>query len=328
MPSFPARLRGPLEPLADEARQPVGVADGVEPDPLSRISAALRVEVLGEELHEGAHLLVGAPPVLGAEGVEGEGPEPELAGLPGHRPDRLRALAVPLHAGQSAGLGPAAVPIHDDGDVAREGAGPDPVLHPRNEVFLAHGRAYNTPPGPAAQAPGLTPRPGDPYTFPVPPRCVGPWEILTVIGRGGVGNRLPGPPPARRHARGGEAARSGARRRPHLGPAAGPRVRGAARPRAPQRRARLRRRRRRGLLLARHGARRGARPARLPGPARRHPDPRDRLDARLLRHPGGRGRGLRHGGLAAGAGDPRRRRRPRAPAAREPGSRRSAPSPT
>jgi serine/threonine protein kinase len=33
----------------------------------------------------------------------------------------------------------------------------------------------------------LTPKGAGPYAFPVPPRWVGPWEVLSVIGRGGVG---------------------------------------------------------------------------------------------------------------------------------------------
>ena len=110
-----------FEPLPHEPRQPPGLADGVEPDGVLHDLCALRLEVLGEELHERPHLLLGPRPVLRAEGVEGEGLEPDAARLARHRPDRLRALAVSRDAGQAARLGPAAVAVHDDGDVAWQG---------------------------------------------------------------------------------------------------------------------------------------------------------------------------------------------------------------
>ena len=41
--------------------------------------------------------------------------------------------------------------------------------------------------GPPPRAAGLPPASGDPYAEDVPPRRVGPYEILSVIGRGGIG---------------------------------------------------------------------------------------------------------------------------------------------
>ena len=94
---------------------------------------------------ERADLVLRARPVLGAEGVERERRDPDAARGARHGAYGLGALAVARHAGEAARLGPAAVPVHDDGDVARQG----PRLHARFQLLdegpLLHARAYSTP---------------------------------------------------------------------------------------------------------------------------------------------------------------------------------------
>jgi hypothetical protein len=76
------------------------------------------VQHLAVEAHQEPHLVGGAFPVLGGERVDAEVLHPDLdgagddvqqGGLPG---------AVSLDPGESAAVGPPAVAVHDDGDVA------------------------------------------------------------------------------------------------------------------------------------------------------------------------------------------------------------------
>ena len=59
----------------------------------------------------------GAFPVFGGEGVEGEVADAAVTGGLDDGADGLDAAAMALDAGEPAFLGPAAVAIHDDGDV-------------------------------------------------------------------------------------------------------------------------------------------------------------------------------------------------------------------
>ena len=76
--------------------------------------------VFAEELHEEFDFGFGAAPVFDGEGVEGEGFDAQAgAGFDGCA-GGIRAGAVTGDAREMALLGPAAVAVHDDGDVAGE----------------------------------------------------------------------------------------------------------------------------------------------------------------------------------------------------------------
>ena len=72
-----------------------------------------------QEAHEVRDLFGRPAPVLGREAVEGQVPDAELAGRAHRPPDRLDAAPMALEARQAALGRPAAVAVHDDGDVGR-----------------------------------------------------------------------------------------------------------------------------------------------------------------------------------------------------------------
>ena len=65
---------------------------------------------------------VASPPVLRREGVERENFDAVIGGRLQRAPDRFGAGAMAGDARQPALLRPAAVAVHDDGDVARDGS--------------------------------------------------------------------------------------------------------------------------------------------------------------------------------------------------------------
>ena len=69
------------------------------------------------EVHEVAHLVGRAAPVLGGEGVEGDPLDADLEGAVDHIEQGGLAGGVALGPGQPAGAGPATVAVHDAGDV-------------------------------------------------------------------------------------------------------------------------------------------------------------------------------------------------------------------
>src|SRR5207253_2811069 len=98
-------------------------ADGGEADVLLADLLALGEEVLVEQGHEQVELGLRPLPVLDAEAVQGELLDAEAAALLDGGADALDAAAVALDAGQAAAAGPAAVAVHDDGDVPRQPGG-------------------------------------------------------------------------------------------------------------------------------------------------------------------------------------------------------------
>ncbi len=114
-----------LERIADPRRQAIQLPDGVQPDAVVHDLGALAVEVVAEQVHQAAHLVRRPVPVLGREGVQGEGRQPELARRARHVAHRVGTPPVALQAGETPLLRPAAVPVHDDADVAGERPGGD-----------------------------------------------------------------------------------------------------------------------------------------------------------------------------------------------------------
>ena len=89
----------------------------------SRISSRSVTQELAEQAHQRVDLALGARPVLLAEGVERERLDAEPAADADDAPHRGAPGLVPGLARLAARLGPAAVAVHDDADVARAGSG-------------------------------------------------------------------------------------------------------------------------------------------------------------------------------------------------------------
>ena len=66
-----------------------------------------------EQRHQEAHLLAGAAPVLGGEGVGGEGADAPVAAQTQGALQGLHTFAVAHHPRQFAMAGPAAIAVHD-----------------------------------------------------------------------------------------------------------------------------------------------------------------------------------------------------------------------
>ena len=77
-----------------------------------------RPQIALEQHHQRADFSRGTLPVLDGKGVEGEDFEAEPRRGLDDVPDRVDAGAMPLDARQVPLAGPAAVAVHDDGDVA------------------------------------------------------------------------------------------------------------------------------------------------------------------------------------------------------------------
>ena len=116
-----------LNQAQDVGRQRVTVADDPDPDV---VGVEIREVVADEELDQAEQvrdLLRRPAPVLGGEAVDREVADTELTGGAHGAADRLDAAAMTLDPRQSPPGGPAAVPVHDDGDMGRR-ADPDGVL--------------------------------------------------------------------------------------------------------------------------------------------------------------------------------------------------------
>ena len=98
----------------------VGAAEETHADVVALEQRHLLANVFAEELHEEFDFGFGAAPVFDGEGVEGEGFDVQArAGFDGHA-GGLRAGAMTGDAGKMAFLSPAAVAVHDDGNVTGE----------------------------------------------------------------------------------------------------------------------------------------------------------------------------------------------------------------
>ena len=98
-----------------------------------------RAEVIGKEVHQVADLLGVAAEILGGENIERQHKDAAVTdGIAGDLAQAVKAGLVAHADGQHALLGPAAVAVHDDGDMGRE-AGFICVRHIRTP-FYASGR--------------------------------------------------------------------------------------------------------------------------------------------------------------------------------------------
>ena len=127
MPLSGRRAAEGVEHLAHGLGQAAEVADGHEADVVVEDLVALGDQELAEQAHERVDLAGGARPVLLAEGVERERVEAEAAADPDDAAHRGAPGLVPGLARLAARLGPAAVAVHDDADVAGQVPGFDEV---------------------------------------------------------------------------------------------------------------------------------------------------------------------------------------------------------
>ena len=79
--------------------------------------------VLLEEMHQQTQLAPRPLPVLAAEAIQRQLLDPQAAAFLDEQAHALDTAPVPLDAGESAGLRPAAVAVHDDGDMPRQSIG-------------------------------------------------------------------------------------------------------------------------------------------------------------------------------------------------------------
>ncbi len=97
----------------------VAVAD----DPHAHAVLVQLGEILAHETFQQSHQVVdflgGPRPILGAERINGQYLDAELARRAHRAPQRLDAAAMPFPARQTARRRPAPVAVHDDGDVER-----------------------------------------------------------------------------------------------------------------------------------------------------------------------------------------------------------------
>ena len=104
------------------------------------------------EVHQVAHLVGRAAPVLGGEGVEGDPLDADLEGAVDHVEQRGLAGGVALGAGQAPGAGPATVAVHHAGDVDGD---PGEVELGRDRVEVSPSRRRRGPgPDPSPAPPG------------------------------------------------------------------------------------------------------------------------------------------------------------------------------
>ena len=121
---LPVGLHGPLHGVLDLGGQLVGAADVGHAHVVVVHALDVADEVGLEQLHQEADLGLGAAQVVfEREGVEGEPGQVDAGGGLDDELDGLGALLVAEEALEGALAGPAAVAVHDDGDVLRDARG-------------------------------------------------------------------------------------------------------------------------------------------------------------------------------------------------------------
>src|SRR5690606_20537511 len=110
---------GPFDDPGDVVGQAGAAAEDAHPHPLALQPLQVAGHIGAHQPHQVRDLLGGTPPGLGREAEYGQAADAQRRrGL--HRAlQRLDALAVTHGARQAAGLRPAAIAVHDQGDMAR-----------------------------------------------------------------------------------------------------------------------------------------------------------------------------------------------------------------
>ena len=98
-------------------RKSRAVADHPDLHPLADQFRGFVDHALAEKLHQRVDLLRGTPPVFGRERIERQVPDAPACRCAQRCPDRLHTCNMAFVTLLAAQLGPAAVAVHDDGDV-------------------------------------------------------------------------------------------------------------------------------------------------------------------------------------------------------------------
>ena len=126
-----------LQLVLDVGRQLFHPTDDAEPDVVGEQRIQLRAQIPLQQPHERADLGRRALPVLDRERVKRQHLETETRGGLDRVADRIDPGAMALDARQVTLRGPAAVAVHDDGDVRRQ---PIEVHLPRERLVGMPGR--------------------------------------------------------------------------------------------------------------------------------------------------------------------------------------------
>ena len=102
------------------SRQLIGAADDQHADIVSMDGGKFLAQIFAKQAHQKINFRFGAAPVFHGKSVERQGGNSEPGARFNHRASRLDSRAVTGHARQMAPLRPAAVSIHDDGNMLRE----------------------------------------------------------------------------------------------------------------------------------------------------------------------------------------------------------------
>src|SRR5207244_3709643 len=107
--------------LFEDARgESLAAADHREDEVLPHDLRPLFDHVLFEQIHQKVELAAGALPVFAAEAIQLELADPQPRTLFDNEPNALNAASMPFGAREPAAFGPAAVAVHDDGNVLRQ----------------------------------------------------------------------------------------------------------------------------------------------------------------------------------------------------------------
>ncbi len=121
--------------LAQLLRQTRDVAEDLHLDVVALHRVDGLVEIFPQQTHDRFDLVLGALPVLGGEGVDREVLHADVPAVGRDLAEVFRAHGVARRAGQAAALGPAAVAVENDRDMAgRSGL----FRSPRRDVLLSH----------------------------------------------------------------------------------------------------------------------------------------------------------------------------------------------
>ena len=116
-------------------RQAVEIAEYAQADAVALHGGELFAKEADQQLEEQADFILGAAPVFLREGVERQVADAERAALGHDGFGGADAGLMAFAAGQAAFLRPAAVAVHDDGNVGRERGGGN-----RKRGRFGHGR--------------------------------------------------------------------------------------------------------------------------------------------------------------------------------------------
>ena len=120
-PGIAARqVLGLIEQDRDVAGQSTPLADDADPDVVGVQLGKIMTDEALQKPHQVRDFLGWAPPILGGKAVDRQVADAEIAGGAHGATDRFDAAAMALEPRQSALGRPAAIAVHDDGDMRRD----------------------------------------------------------------------------------------------------------------------------------------------------------------------------------------------------------------